>query len=315
MLVLWDNVDSTEIPQRIARRLRATPDYRYFSRGGDDIYHVHDAWIEPDGKGPPSRTDLNTVTLRQMAEVLRPRDGQPSYDVILVGNAGMIYEDPKVAEELLNAVRSGAVLAACESYYPKKGSALADVWPTQPDTQATWMTRGAKRSDLHDPLLAGVPLRLMTGHEYAAIPQPTEGTQVLSTGHCGAALLRRSGKGAIIFIPTKVISEVHDAKERVGRRYDHDEIWLRFWDHLLYEVARGDVAFPAWTDLQLGVEQAEHDTTYALAATLVNRSAAPELSVSVHVLSPQGNLVFSREESVNLPPGKEQAYPVRYPRR
>ncbi len=287
--------------QRIARRLRATLSVRYTDIGGDSIYHVNDKWIEP--KDNPTADELAARVAELAGDALKLRDGRPPADVIFCSRLDL--------PGLLECVRAGAVLVTCGSVYPAADSPLAAEWPAKPTPRNSWMSGGATRAD--GPTLAGLPLHRLAGHTWIPLAEATEGSQALATGECGAAFSRRVGDGAILFVPTGPVSRHHAAVALHGRVYDHDEIWLRFWDQLLYETVRGAEAMPAYADLRPGDAAAPPGATYSVPGRLVNRSAAGPLGVAVRVTTPRGETLFSRTETVEVPPGGEREYAVAIP--
>jgi len=218
-----------------------------------------------------------------------------------------------VADEgLLASVKAGAVLVTCGSVYPDEKACFAPEWPARPTPRNSWMSGGAQRV-YGEAALAGLPVQWLAGHTWIPIAEATEGSTALATGETGAVFTRKVGKGAIIFAPTGLISRYYAAITKFGRTYDHDEIWLRLWDQLLYETVRGADALPAFADLQPGAKEAPPGQDYVLAGKLVNRKASARLAVSVHVTTPRGKMVYSKEETVNLAPGTEKTYEVRVP--
>jgi hypothetical protein len=296
--------------QRIARRMRSRIEFRY--TGGRDvgmaIYHVNDKWIEP--KENPTAEELSAYSIEVVREALRVLpDGRPPADVIFC----TMLDDAN----LLESVKAGAVLVSCGNVYPDEKSPFAAEWPAKPGKRNSWMSGGATRPEIapegFGAVLAGLPLERLAGHNWVPIPEATPGSVALSAGESGTVLVRRVGKGVIVFSPNGPISRLHAAIETMGRKYDHDEIWLRLWDQCLYELVQGASAIPAYTDLRPGAESAAPGQEYVLAGKIVNRTAAPQLAVSVHATTPRGQVVFAKEELLDVPAGSEQAYEVRVP--
>ena len=247
MLVVADKRQAMSAYRRIALRLHSRVDYCYV--GVDDMveYHVNDKWIEP--KDQPTRDELAKAVLESAVRTTQVQAGQPVADVIIVnGNPANVLDEPAIAANLLANVRAGAALVVCGSVYPKTESPLAAVWPMKAKPQNSWMGGGATRTS--HAALAGVPVSYLAGHQWIPFAEPTEGSTALATGESGSAFLRTVERGVVVTIPLGPISRHWAAIDRLHRRYDHDEIWLRLWDQLLYELVRGDEAFPAYGDLQ-----------------------------------------------------------------
>jgi hypothetical protein len=109
-------------------------------------------------------------------------------------------------------------------------------------------------------------------------------------------------------IPTGPISRHWAAIQRLHSQYDHDEIGLRLWDQLLYEVVRGSDAFPAYGDLAPNAKVMTAGQNAVFQGRLVNRVAAGPLAVAVYVTNPQGEVVFRREETVSVAAGQQRDY-------
>jgi len=114
-------------------------------------------------------------------------------------------------------------------------------------------------------------------------------------------------------VPTGPISRYYETTVLFGRKYDHDDIWLRLWDQLLSEMVRGADAIPAFSDLQPGAKEAAPGQVYVLPGRILNRTARGPLAVSVHVMTPRGAVVHSSSETVEVPAGKTKPYEVRVP--
>lgn len=311
MLVLISKGRSTAEYSRIARRLRATWEVRYFSgwNGGDDIYHVNDKWIEPQGN--PTREELAAYARQVILDTVTQAAPKKAYDVVFwdVPDLLKVEDFQKACLALLAA---GTVVVVDGNYYPAAESPLAAVWPAQPSKRGnSWMSGGAQRPD--GPELAGLPLERLAGHTWIPLAEATEGSIALATGESGALFLRRVGRGALLFCPTGPISKKWDAIAALGRQYDHDEIWLRLWDQALHTLIQGPDAIPAYADLRPGEKQALPGADYVVPGTLVNRAWTGPLAVSVHVTTPRGKVVYAKEASVTLAAGEAQPYEVRVP--
>jgi hypothetical protein len=321
MLALTSKSSADTVYQRLARRLRASLDVRYLSgwNGGDDIYHVNDKWIEPQGN--PTREELAAYTRKVALDTLtaaaapHPLSSLPAgegvYDVVF-WDVSHLLKEADYQKAFLALLNAGTVVVVDGSFYPAADSPLAGVWPAQPSKRGnSWMSGGAQRAD--GPELAGLPLERLAGHTWIPLAEATEGSTALATGEAGALFLRRVGKGALLFCPTGPISRKWDAMTAFGRLYDHDEIWLRLWDQALHTVLRGTEAIPAYADLRPGGKEAPPGADYVLPGKLVNRAWPGPLAVSVHVTTPRGKVVYTKEETVTLAAGQEQAYEVRVP--
>jgi hypothetical protein len=293
--------------QRIARRMRSTLSTLYPGAAGDAIYHVNDKWIEPEKD--PTHAELDQYIQRVVREGVAPRDGKPPADVIFA----TLFDSSLLKEPgLLASVNAGATLVACGSHYPEADSPFAPEWPAKPMKQSVWMDQSARRSE-GAVALSGVPVEWLSGWDYCPIAEPTPGSVALSANRCGSVYTRKVGAGTIIFAPTGPISRFHSAIASFGRKYDHDEIWLRLWDQLLYETVRGPGAIPAFSDLAPGAKEAAPGQVYALPGRILNRTARGPLAVSVHVTTPRGAVVYSTTESLEAPAGGTKAYDVKVP--
>ncbi len=308
ILAITSKGNSAAAYQRIARRMRASLDLRYLG-GGDDIYHVNDKWIEP--KDNPTAQELREYTVKVIRDTVSAAAAEPRYEVIFCDNPGQILADAQLQEGLLACARQGTVLVVCANYYPAEGSPLAPLWPGKAEPRNSWMAGGARRTEAAE--VAGLPLERLMGHTWIPLTSAAEGAVALATGESGACFLRRVDRGAVVFCPTGPISRRHDAIAAHGRRYDHDEIWLRLWDQVLYLLVRGEKAFPALTDLTAGETEAPPGQEYVLAGKVINRTFAGPLTLSVHVTTPRGKVVYSNTETVNLPAGQEAAREIRVP--
>ncbi len=310
MLVIADKNQSMAAYRRIALRLRSRVDYCYVGVNDQVEYHVNDKWIEP--KENPTRDELAKAVLASAVRATQVQAGRPVADVIVVhGNPANVLDEPAIAANLLANVRAGAALVACGSVYPKAESPLAAVWPMKAKPQNSWMSGGATRES--QAALAGVPVGRLAGHVWIPLAEKAEGSTALATGESGSVFLRKVDRGAVVTIPTGPISRHWAAIQWLHRQYDHDEIWLRLWDQLLYEVIRGVDAFPAYGDLQPLANAVTAGQEAILQGRLVNRAASGPLAVAVHVTSPRGEVVFRHEETVSVATGQERSYEVRVP--
>jgi hypothetical protein len=312
LVVSWKG-QSVEPFRRIGRRLRALVEYRHVSTGGDEQYHVHDAWIEPHGS--PTRDEIKEHSIRDAIAAVATVGGKPAYDVIICsGSPADILDNLEFQANLLAHVREGGTLVVCGPVYPKEPSPLASAWPVRPRQGNTWHSHGSRRTDSLS--LAGVPTHKLTGHNWMPMSEPAADAQALSTGESGATFLRQLGRGNLIVIPTGAMSRLWNSVTVIGRKYDHDDIWLRLWDHLLYDTVRGAAAFPVVSDLGSGAKEAPAGKEYVLPARLVNRSKAARAAraaLSVHVTDPRGRVLFVREETVDLVAMQKKSFDVRVP--
>ena len=310
MLAIIGKRESAGPYLRISRRLRADLEIIYLSHGKDEIYHVNDKWIEP--KDNPTREELAEYSEEVVVETLERQAEQASatgaYDVIFLA-AGTDNEQIQAAA--LRCVSAGCLLVVCGNVYPNAESPLGGVWPAKPGSRNSWHPAGATRTD--SPTVVGLPLGRLKGGRWMPLAEANEDAVALATGECGAAFLREVGKGCVLSVPTGPISRFHSAIESIGRRYDHDEIWLRFWDQVIYETVRGVAAIPAFADLKPGLEEAPPDSDYVLVGRIVNRSVAESLNVAVHVTNPRGRVVYRTQESVRVAAGSQVPYEVRVP--
>jgi len=293
--------------QRIARRCHASLDLivAVDTGGGtpDDITtlaHTNDQWIE--AKEKPSVKEVADHADRVRQEVLASAAGR--YDVIFCSQ-------PR--PELAAYAEAGGIWVVCGNVNPDAKSPLASLWPGKPTTKNTWHSGGAQRGEA--PEVAGLPLARLASHQWHGLYEAAEGAQALATGEAGATFVRRIGKGAIVLVPTGPISRKWDAIEAFQRAYDHDEIWLRFWDQLLHGLAAEDKALPAMADLRPGNKEALPGKEYALPGRFLNRTKVQQkLTASVHVVSPLGKVVHAGEmQDVTLEPGESREWAVKIP--
>jgi hypothetical protein len=282
--------------------MRSTVEFRYAGKAGDSMYHVNDKWIEPEKN--PTAGELDEYIKKIATEALSPREGRPPADVIfsdLLDDAG-----------LLASVKAGAVLVTCGDIHPESKSPLAGEWPAKPLKDRDWMSEGARRAE--DAIaLSGLPLRLLRDSNYLPLHEPTPGSAALSANMCGSVYTRRVGKGTLFHVPTGPISRYWEAIASFGRKYDHDDIWLRLWDQLLYETVRGADAIPVFSDLGPGAKEANPGQVYALPGRIINRTARGPLAVSVHVTTPQGAVVYSSTETIEAPARGARPYALEVP--
>jgi hypothetical protein len=105
LVVSWKG-QSVESFRRIGSRVRALVEYRYVSTGGDDQYHVHDAWIEPHGS--PTRDEIKEHSIRDAIAAVATVGGKPAYDVIICsGSPADILDNLEFQTNLLAHVREG----------------------------------------------------------------------------------------------------------------------------------------------------------------------------------------------------------------
>jgi hypothetical protein len=282
--------------QRIARRCGASLDvlvsptsttpYDYL------VAHTCDNWDEYDKKTIPSFIITDEV------EKIRPDVLAKGYDVIFCS---------QLLTELVSYMEQGGVWVVCGNIYPDSNSSLASLWPAKPSPNRSWHSNGAQRTDA--PELAGLPLNRLSAWAWIPLAEPTVGAQALATGETGATFIRPIGKGTLVFVPTGPISRTHNAIERFQRAYDHDDIWLRYWDQLLYSLIAGEQALPVLADMQLKGEETTPGG-YILPGKLINRTAtAQTVSVSVRIVSPLGKTVYeSAPQDVSLEPGETKAW-------
>ena len=86
----------------------------------------------------------------------------------------------------------------------------------------------------------------------------------------------------------------------LSRRIDHDEIWLRAWDHVLYSLTPNGVRarHPAAgvADLSPARSRPCREAKYALPMKIINRGHAGPLVMATHVTTPGGRVVYTRVE-------------------
>lgn len=317
ILLIAHRRNSAAAYMRIARRLRAemtlciySPFVHGAARRGERLdMHIPDS---RRAKTPGLRA-YNKKTVRRYLD--GGPDGEP-YDVIFIAD-GSVLAEKEMQQKLLELVREGAVLVMTgRRAWPKEGEFLADHWPARPSkrrgrTKRSWMGGGSTPTGV--PETAGLPLRLLKAHTWQPIAEATEGAVALSTGQAGSAFKRQSGKGTLLFVPTGPISRVHNALGRIGRRYDHDEIWLRFWDQTLHELVRGADALPAFVRTETGEKKATTGEKHVLSADVVNRAQEGELTLATHVTTPRGEVVFTDRQTVSVRPENEKKVEVAVP--
>ncbi|HUU70563.1 MAG TPA: hypothetical protein VM186_13625, partial [Planctomycetota bacterium] len=310
LAIMWRQAYGTPM-QLIARRMHARLDTRFYSLAeiyGADI-HVLDFWEQ---RGNPTSEELLAHNRTLVSDAITLRGGNSPYDAIFVLDLA-ILKDNALQEKLLACANAGGIVAVCGSAYPAADTPLGAIWPATPapNNACLWMSQGSQRAD--GPELSGLPLERLAGHTWIPIPKVAEGAVALSDGQSGSVYRRAVGKGALLFVPTGPISRLWNAIESSGRSYDHDEIWLRLWDTALYEIAHGEQAFPAYTDLRPGAEAAPPAAEYVLPGKIVNRAWNGPLALSVHVTTPRGTVVYRHEETLTLAAGDTKDYPVRVP--
>ena len=303
------NLQQSAAPyQRIARRCRAALDLAFTAHapGGvpDDIStlaHTNDKWIE--ASKDPTAKEVADHAVRRRQALLATAAGK--YDAVFCSD---------LVPELAGYVRQGGVWVVCGNVYPDAESPLAAIWPAQPMTHHSWHHAGARRGEV--PELAGLPLERLSAHCWFPLAVPGDDAEALATGEAGATFVRRVGAGAIVFVPTGPISRTWNAVEQFQRLYDHDEIWLRFWDQLLHALVGGDKALPAVADLRPAANPVPAGTEFASSARIVNLSGEERrLAVAVHVVSPLGRVVFSRPEEELVFAARDQVLGVPRARR
>lgn len=282
--------------QRIARRCNAGLELAFLAPGSDrgtdailTLSHTHDKWIE--AAKDPSPNEVAEVALQQVRDAL----AGGKYDVVF---------SEKAMPELEAFVKSGGVWVVCGRAMPPDDSPLAALWPARPTSKQTWHDQGAQRDGAAE--VAGLPLERLSAWQYHGLYQAAQGAEALATGQAGAAFVRRVGKGAILLVPTGPISKTHDAIARLHRLLDHDEIWLRFWDHVLHGLTSGGEDLSVTADLRSLTKETPAGQEIVLPGTLLNRGKiARKVVASVHVVSPLGKVVHATEpREVLLEPGK-----------
>lgn len=304
-LAILDQRDQAAPYQRIARRLNASLELGFLAgegkQGPDAIYtlsHTNDKWIEA-AKDPSAQEVADHARVR-----LREALAAGTYDAVFSG---------QLWPELAEYVKRGGVWVVCGKVVPDDKSPLAPLWPGRPTGKNSWHDKGAQRGAA--PEVAGLPLERLAGWQYHGIYEAAEGAEALATGQSGAAFLRRVGKGAILLVPSGPISKRHDAIESLHRAYDHDEIWLRFWDQVLHGLTSGGEALPVVADLRSAEKEAAAGQDCTLPGNLLNRGkAARQVAVSVHVVSPSGQVVYAGQpRDVPLAPGGAREWNVTLP--
>jgi hypothetical protein len=283
ILVITGKGDFLSPYQRIARRLGASLDVRHLN-GPDAIYHVNDKWIEPETQAP-TNAELTRYAEQVVLDTLAKPNTPLRYDIV--------FGVPRMAEAagpLLGYMRSGGVVVAAGDYYPEATNALAAVWPARPSAPRTWTNTGATRTDSLE--LAGVPIERLTAHAWIPVAEPANGGRALAINGAGAMFVNRVGKGALLYVPTGLMSRHHNM-DLVTRDYDHDEIWLRAWAQVLPELCGGHRARPAFADVTVST-----NAVARLHVRVVNRSAHGPLAGSVHVSDPRGRVVYRADVPV-----------------
>jgi len=289
--------------QRIARRCGAALDLVVLGDIRDDIStlaHTNDQWIE--AREQPSVTEVTEQAERMCKEALA--DASSRYDVIFCSS-------PR--PDLLPFVEQGGIWVICGNVVPPADSPLLAHWPAKPSDKNSWHHGGSQRSDAAE--VAGLPLHKLSSHQWHGIYEPAEGSLALASGEAGAAFLRRIKKGAILLVPTGPISRTWDAVERLHRAYDHDEIWLRFWDQVLHALTAGEKALPLVADLALNETEATAGKEHLLPGKIINRAPHKQkVAIASHVVSARGRVVYAGEtQETILEPGESREWPVRIP--
>jgi len=308
MLAILDKRTAAAPMQRIARRLRARLELRYISRGGgaDEIYHVNDKWIEP--KENPTRKELHAYAEQQVVGTLKEVGRSMSFDVVmLVGGA----DSDTVQAAAVECARAGVLLVVTGNVNPRPDSPFAEIWPASSTGRNSWHAHGAQPTD--HPALVGVPVAKLRGHRWMSLLNPADGAVALAQGETGAAMLRELGRGKILYVPAGPISRYHSAIEEFGREFDHDEIWLRFWDHAIYELVHGSAAFPALARLSVPVEPSPAGASVALSTSIENRVARSPLTAAIHVAKPTGEVVYRKEMVLDIPKGQKHSRDIEIP--
>ena len=303
LLAILDKRESAAPYQRIARRLHASLELRYIAVG-DDRYHVNDKWIEPSDH--PTMEELIAQSKKTVVESIEFAGDKRPYDVIFCRHG---LDDRALQEKLVRFLKAGGVVVVCGSVYPASTTPLGGLWPAKATGHNSWTQGGAQR--LAAPELAGVPLQYLGGHDWIPLAEPAGGATALSRGESGAMFSRRIGDGALLFVPSGPISRRYDSIAAFSRKFDHDDIWLRAWDQVLHSLVPGTEGFPAYADLRPGPAQATLEQEYVLPAKIVNLQHRNSLCFTVHVTTPQGKVVYAREEKIDVAPGREKTFEVR----
>ncbi len=302
-LGIFNQTDRTTSFQRISRRCNASLDMAFLPGGNlDKIYtlaHTNDRWIEASKN--PSPEDVATEAKRLLSETLKT--AADKYDVIFSN---------LLLPELAEFARQGGIWVVTGNIMPDEDDELFKLWPAAPTGGSSWHGSGATPTDAAE--VAGLPLEHLGGHQWHKHYEVLDGARALATGGAGAAFVRQVGKGAILLVPTGAISKKADAIASKQDKYDHDEIWLRFWDQVLHELVEGKEALPVVADLKAPEEYAKPGD-YVLSGTLLNRSDEErQVNVAVHVVDPSGKIVHLGETlSAVLAPNIRQTWDVVIP--
>jgi len=306
VLAITGKLGSAAPYARICRRLRARLELRYISTG-DDRYHVNDKWIEPTDT--PTQDELKSATIATAIAAVNPV-GEAPYDVIFCDNPDNLLLNTELQTQLLRYMTNGGTFVMCGSLYPANTTPLGKVWPATPGNNL-WQNQGGQRTD--GPELAGIPLERLAGWTWTPTPLVAEGAVALATGQNGAAYLRAVGAGRLLYVPTGPLSRHYHAITNFGRNYDHDEIWLRFWDQLLYTLLNGERAIPVYADLRSGEKPAAPGENYKLAGSVANRAWPGVLTAVVHVCAPNGAVVYTHQDTLTVPRKNSVGYDVQIP--
>ena len=285
--------------QRIARRLHATLE-TYYLLARFDHYHVHDAWIEP--KGSPTDKEAFDKSWELARESLVLNEGKPPADVLFLQGLGGRMNDPVFITRVQAIAAAGGVVVFCGNTYPDAESALLPLWPAQRSTNQSWMQSGSKVE--HGSLLAGVPTDRLTAHSWIPFMELTPGSLWLASGQAGSASIRPVGKGVFVLSPTGPFSRRSNALNTIVKEYDHDEIWLRYWDTLLHQLVRSSEALPAFAHLQPNLTAAAPGQPYALQAQITNQTMRESMQLTVHVTSPRGKVLHVEQQTLEVAPGQ-----------
>jgi hypothetical protein len=298
--------------QAIARRVRGTVEARYLD-AGDAIYHVNDKWIEP--KDNPTRPELTAYARQVVMDTVGSLAQTRRFDVVFVEARTGLLADADIGASLLAFLRSGGVVVVVGNYYPDPGGPLAACWPANATSRNTWMTGGSMHAD--GPMLAGVPTDYLTGHTWIPIAAAANAGSAIATGEAGALFSASIGTGTLLYCPTGPMSQRWDAMDSIVWQYDHDDIWLRYWDQALYEAWRGKLAFPAYTDkftvAPIIQNKPGAGASFHVSGVVVNRDAGSSLTGSLHVVDDKGGVVYRTDVGVGAPVGGSMPVAVDVP--
>ena len=297
--VISDTEAGINAYQRIARRLHATLDTYYLLQGFDH-FHVHDSWIEP--KGSPTEKEAFDKSWELALSSLNLQDGKPPTDVLFLSGLGERMNDTMFITRVKAYAEAGGVVVFCGNTYPNADNPLFPLWPAQPAKNNNWMQSGSKVE--HGALLAGVPAEFLTAHTWIPFMELTPGSLWLASGQAGSAAIRPVGKGVFVLSPTGPFSRRYNALNTIVHEYDHDEIWLRYWDTLLYQLVRSSAALPAFAHLQSQLEAAAPGQPYELKASITNKTMREPMQLTLHLTSPRGKVLHSEQQTLKILPGE-----------